>query len=148
MKLEHSFGVIEVYIEQSKVEEVTMKLQTMLSEDRMPIPQLIPITNSEKPTLFDLNEYTQTPYQILTAYGVPQYKEINPAIFNLITFPFLFGVMFSDIAHGLILFCLGVLMMLFPNYFEKSSILKAFLPYRVALTLMGFFAVYCGFVFN
>lgn len=83
----------------------------------MPIPQLIPILRSEKPTLFDLNEYTLTPYTILSAYGIPQYKEINPAIFNLVTFPFLFGVMFSDIAHGSIILGLGLLMILFPKNF-------------------------------
>jgi V-type H+-transporting ATPase subunit a len=32
-----------------------------------------------------------------------RYKEFNPAVFSVVTFPFLFGVMFGDIGHGLIM---------------------------------------------
>ena len=33
-------------------------------------------------------------------YGVPRYKEANPMIFTIVTFPFLFGVMFGDVGHS------------------------------------------------
>lgn len=39
----------------------------------------------------------------MNTYGIPRYKEINPGFFTIITFPFLFGVMFGDILHGGIL---------------------------------------------
>jgi len=32
------------------------------------------------------------------------YKEINPAVFAQVSFPFLFGVMFGDMGHGFLLF--------------------------------------------
>ena len=40
---------------------------------------------------------------LVNTYGVPCYREINPALFSLITFPFFFGVMFGDIGHGILL---------------------------------------------
>jgi len=44
-------------------------------------------------------------------YGVPSYKEINPAIFTQVTFPFLFGVMFGDIGHGLLILIPSLIML-------------------------------------
>lgn len=37
-------------------------------------------------------------------YGVPSYKEVNPALLTTVTFPFLYGMMFGDIGHGFVLF--------------------------------------------
>ena len=36
---------------------------------------------------------------IVDTYGVPRYKEVNPGLFTIITFPFLFGVMYGDIGE-------------------------------------------------
>ncbi|QQP37595.1 V-type proton ATPase subunit a [Caligus rogercresseyi] len=40
---------------------------------------------------------------LIDSYGINSYREINPAPFAIITFPFLFGVMFGDIGHGIIM---------------------------------------------
>ena len=52
------------------------------------------------PSYFKLNEFTAPFQEIVSTYGVPKYKEVNPAIFGLVTFPFLFGIMFGDVGHG------------------------------------------------
>ena len=41
------------------------------------------------------------------------YKEINPAVFAMVTFPFLFGVMYGDIGHGGLVLIAGILLCLF-----------------------------------
>jgi len=64
------------------------------------------------PTHFYTNEFSWI-YQVITnTYGVPGYKEANPALFTSITFPFLFGVMFGDIGHGAIILMVGVFLCL------------------------------------
>ena len=92
--------------------------------------------------------YTKPAQEIVETYGVPHYKEINPSYFTTLTFPFLFGVMFGDIAHGSILMAFGIILIWKKIQFEKHSILKLMLPYRYLIALMGFFATYCGFIYN
>lgn len=72
---------------------------------------------------------------------------MNPGVFTAITFPFLFGVMFGDIAHGFVLFCFGLFLVFF-NSNLKTTVFKGMLSLRYLILLMGFFACYCGFIYN
>lgn len=49
----------------------------------------------------------------MNTYGIPMYKEVNPAVFAMVTFPFLFGVMFGDVGHGGLLLIAGILLCMF-----------------------------------
>lgn len=81
----------------------------------------------------------------MNTYGVPSYKEFNPAVYACVTFPFLFGVMFGDIGHGGVLFLIGLFLTLFG---EKFPALSFAMPLRYIVLLMGFFATFAGFVYN
>jgi V/A-type H+-transporting ATPase subunit I len=48
--------------------------------------------------------------QLVTTYGVPRYKEIDPTPILALTFPLIFGIMFGDVGHGLALALLGLLL--------------------------------------
>ena len=84
---------------------------------------------------------------VVDTYGVPMYKEANPAVFACVSFPFLFGVMFGDMGHGFFLFSVGSLLVLGKDKLEKSP-LGALLFARYFLVLMGFFAMYNGLIYN
>lgn len=48
------------------------------------------------------------PFQMLVQmYGVPSYGEIHPTAFFAISFLLMFGLMFGDVGHGLVLFSAG-----------------------------------------
>lgn len=50
------------------------------------------------------------PFQLLvTTYARPRYGELDPTWLIAITFPLLFGAMFGDVGHGLLLALLGIL---------------------------------------
>ncbi|CAD8116962.1 unnamed protein product [Paramecium sonneborni] len=102
------------------------------------ISQKVP--NTTPPTYFVLNEFTSVFQQIVNTYGIARYREINPAIFTIITFPFLFGIMFGDIGHGFCLLMFGIY-----NIFYKF---EPFYELRYLILLMGFFSFYCGWIYN
>lgn len=47
---------------------------------------------------------------LVTTYARPRYEEIDPTILMTITFPLLFGAMFGDVGHGLLLIFFGWLL--------------------------------------
>ena len=62
------------------------------------------------PTYFKINEFNYVFQEIVNTYGIPRYKEVNPGMFAVMFFPFMFGIMFGDIAHGGVLFVLAFLL--------------------------------------
>ncbi len=88
-------------------------------------------------------------HEIVVTYGTPSYKEVNPTTFNMVTFPFLFGIMFGDIGHGFLLFLFGVYLCWKNEAILKSNkALSPLLKARYLFLSMGFFATYCGFIYN
>jgi V-type H+-transporting ATPase subunit a len=80
---------------------------------------------------------------------VPTYKEVNPSVFACVTFPFLFGIMFGDIGHGFVLFLVGAFLCLFDGVIRaKAPGMEILLSLRYIILLMGFFATYCGVIYN
>jgi len=103
------------------------------------------IKDLDPPTYFRLNDFSFAFHEIVTTYGIPNYKEVNPTYFNMVTFPFLFGIMFGDIGHGGILFGAAIWLCWTSS---KSKELEGFFRARYMLLLMGFFATYCGLIYN
>lgn len=90
------------------------ELELMLQENDVNISEA-QITNGHignipPPSYFRLNDFTAPFQEIVSTYGVPLYKEINPAYFGIITFPFLFGVMFGDVGHGSFFLIFAIIM--------------------------------------
>jgi V-type H+-transporting ATPase subunit a len=94
-----------------------------------------------------LNDLTYPFQEIVNTYGIPRYREANPSIFAIVTFPFLFGVMFGDIGHGLLLLIFALYLVLNNDSLQKSS-LKPLAKARYLFLLMGLFAFYAGWMYN
>ena len=89
------------------------------------------------------------PFQeIVNTYGIPSYGEANPAVFTIISFPFLFGVMFGDIAHGSIVFLVGLILCASEDILKGVEGMEIFVQTRYLILIMGFFATYMGFIYN
>lgn len=78
---------------------------------------------------------------------MPDYKEVNPSIFGCVSFPFLFGVMYGDMGHGICLFFVSSMLVLFSDQIKKTS-MRDIADVRYILWMMSFFAVFCGVCYN
>jgi len=99
------------------------------------------------PTFFKLNDVTWFFQEFVNTYGVPAYMEANPAPFCIVTFPFMFGIMFGDYGHGSLLFAAG-LAMCFGESYMRGTAAEAVLKIRYCLLLMGMFAMFNGLLYN
>ncbi len=104
-------------------------------------------TEAAPPTHFATNEFTAVFQEIVNTYGIPRYQEVNPGIFAVPFFPFLFGIMFGDIGHGGALLAAGIYLCQRDEEVRRSP-LKAVSPYRYLFLLMGVFALFSGFIYN
>lgn len=99
-----------------------------------------------RPTFIEQNEFTYPFQEIVNTYAVPQYKEVNPAIFTSVTFPFLFGIMFGDVMHGALLFIFSTILCFSKR--TPGTAMGELGKVRYLLLLMGFFSFFCGLMYN
>ena len=88
---------------------------------------------------------------LVDTYGVPRYREINPGVFAIVLFPFLFGIMFGDVGHGLLLVLLALYFIRNERQLQARKLddmLAMAFGGRYVLLLNGIFAVYVGLLYN
>ncbi len=107
-------------------------------------------TGKEPPTFHRTNKMTSEFQMIIDSYGIAKYREINPTIVAVVTFPFLFAVMFGDIGHGFIMVVAGGLMCYYekPLAKVKDELFEMIYSGRYIVLLMGLFSMYLPWRFD
>lgn len=144
----------EGWVISDRMPEVTESINRAHASMDMAMPSLIdkvPEPWPTAPTHFVTDKFTYAYQEFVNTYGIPRYREVNPALFTAATFPFMFGVMYGDIGHGFFLLAGG----LFLLYNEKandnaklSELAGGMHMGRYMIAMMGFMAVYAGLIYN
>ncbi|MDR0372520.1 MAG: hypothetical protein LBI79_03010 [Nitrososphaerota archaeon] len=97
-------ATINGYVPQNRFRELESAVHNRLNEKVIVLPdEQLKTQTTELPSKIMHSRWIKPFEEITRLYGVPKYDEIDPTPFIAITFPILFGLMFGDVGHGLVL---------------------------------------------
>lgn len=108
-------------------------------------------TSKTPPTYNRTNKFTECFQMIIDAYGTAKYTEVNPGLPTIVTFPFLFAVMFGDFGHGVLMTCAAIAMIYFEKALMRGKLDELFsmaFTGRYIMLMMGIFSMYTGLIYN
>jgi len=123
------FLVISGWIPEERAPELTAVIQrvtgnrAVVATDKPEDLQASSATTLKVPILYR-NPLLLRPFQkLVDIYGVPSYGEIQPTAFFAVSFLLMFGLMFGDVGHGLVLVSAGYLLFRYAPRFLDYAIL-------------------------
>jgi len=147
----------EGWIPWEEKEELQNKLrESALSQSEQAVLDFCePPAGVSPPTYFKLNKFTSSFQVIVDTYGVPRYQEANPGLFTIVTFPFLYGIMYGDIGHSTAQIFFAAYLIWNEQKFLKQEkertigeIFGMLFGGRYLILMMALFAFYAGWVYN
>ncbi|XP_029383279.1 V-type proton ATPase 116 kDa subunit a isoform X3 [Echeneis naucrates] len=146
--------IAEVWCPVSDLDSIQFALRRGTERSGSTVPSILNRmqTKQTPPTFNKTNKFTSGFQNIVDAYGIGSYREINPAPYTIITFPFLFAVMFGDMGHGTLMTCAALYLVIRESRLlaQKSDneMFNMVFAGRYIILLMGIFSIYTGIIYN
>ncbi|KAF8745024.1 hypothetical protein AX14_012029 [Amanita brunnescens Koide BX004] len=145
--------IAEGWVPTRDISRIQLALKDATEQSGTSIPPILHELRTHKtpPTYHRTNKFTEGFQAIMDNYGIAAYQEVNPGLFAIVTFPFLFAVMFGDIGHGFIIFSAALYMILSEKRLQSQpldEIMGQFFFGRYIILLMGAFSMYTGLMYN
>uniref|UniRef100_A0A673G2C3 V-type proton ATPase subunit a n=1 Tax=Sinocyclocheilus rhinocerous TaxID=307959 RepID=A0A673G2C3_9TELE len=146
--------IAEIWCPVSDLDSIQFALRRGTERSGSTVPSILNRmqTKQTPPTYNKTNKFTSGFQSIVDAYGISNYREINPAPYTIITFPFLFAVMFGDLGHGILMTCAALYLVLRESRLiaqkNDNEMFNIVFAGRYIILLMGIFSVYTGIIYN
>lgn len=145
--------IAEAWCPTNSLSLIKSTLQDVNDRAGLSVPTIVNQIKTSKtpPTYNKKNKFTEAFQTIIDAYGTAKYTEVNPGLPTIVTFPFLFAVMFGDAGHGLIMTIAAIAMIYWERSLQRTKLneLVAMAFYgRYIMLLMGIFSIYTGLIYN
>ncbi|KAJ0058376.1 hypothetical protein NL108_013870, partial [Boleophthalmus pectinirostris] len=146
--------IAEVWCPVSDLDSIQFALRRGTEKSGSTVPSILNRmqTKQTPPTYNKTNKFTSGFQNIVDAYGISSYREINPAPYTIITFPFLFAVMFGDLGHGILMTCAALYLVLRETRLiaqkNDNEMFSMVFAGRYIILLMGIFSIYTGIIYN
>ncbi len=127
--------VITGWVPQDRLQDLESRVKEVSDNITLDVLELRPrFVEDEAPVALENPPGVRAFQPLVTTYAYPEYRELDPTLLVALTYPLIFGIMFGDLGHGLLLALLGL-------FLSKSKI-----PTLRGVSALGSVAVACGVV--
>jgi len=134
-------ATLKGFVPKKKLQTLRTKIDSTLKGNSLVFENEVAVS-ADPPTLVRHNRFVRPFEEITKLYGLPHYDELDPTPIIALTFPLIFGLMFGDIGHGLVLLIGGLL---FGFLIKNQSGIK---NVCWILAACGLGAIFAGFLFG